>query len=83
MTADLFTPRALRELRAAAEWIAEDNPDAADNLLSVALDAAKRLTTKPSLGRVELRLARPDTGFGLSAGIGGPVATKPKCSSAQ
>ena len=57
MTVELFTPRALRELRAAAEWIAEDNPDAADNLLSAALDAAKRLTRKPDLARVELRLA--------------------------
>jgi plasmid stabilization system protein ParE len=57
LTTDLFTPRAARELRDAAEWIAEDNPDAADNLLSTAIEAAKIATRKPMLARVEPKLA--------------------------
>ena len=59
MTAELFTPRASRELSAAAAWIAEDNPDAAENLLSAAISAAKRVTQRPMIARVELKLA-PD-----------------------
>ena len=57
MTGDLFTPRARRELREAAEWIAEENPKAAETLLLTALEAAKMITKKPALARVELRLA--------------------------
>jgi plasmid stabilization system protein ParE len=57
VTAKLFTPRASRELTAAAAWIAEDNPDAAENLLSAAITAATRVTKQPMLARVELRLA--------------------------
>ncbi len=59
MTADLFTPRARRELREAAVWIAEENPDAADNLLRTALEAAMRVTRNPKLARAESRLAPP------------------------
>jgi plasmid stabilization system protein ParE len=44
-------------LRKAARWIAEDNPDAADNLLSAAVEAARRITPNPRLARVQLRLA--------------------------
>ena len=57
MTEDLFTPRARRELREAAKWIAAENPDAAETLLLTALGSAKRITRKPALARVELRLA--------------------------
>ena len=57
MTGKLFTPRASRELSAAAAWIAEDNPTAAENLLVAAISAAKRVTQRPMLARVELRLA--------------------------
>ena len=57
MTSPIFAPRAQRELRAAAEWIAEDNPAAADALLAAAMDAARRLQARPKLGRVRLELA--------------------------
>ncbi len=59
MTAGLFTPRARRELRHAAEWIAEENPDAAQHLLRAALEAAKRATQNPAIARADLRLAPP------------------------
>ena len=57
MTAPIFAPRAQRELRAAAVWIAEDNPAAADVLLAAAMAAARRLQTRPKLGRLRLELA--------------------------
>lgn len=57
MTPGLLTPRARRELRQAAEWIAADNPIAAENLLATALAAAKLTTQKPLLARVQLSLA--------------------------
>jgi len=63
MTGGLFTPRARYELRKAAEWIAEENPDAADNLLSAALEAARRSTQKPAQARVLPRLAPPHFRF--------------------
>jgi toxin ParE1/3/4 len=53
----IFAPRAQRELRTAAMWIAEDNPAAADTLLAAAMAAARRLQTRPKLGRVRLELA--------------------------
>lgn len=59
MNVGLFTPRARRELRKAAEWIAEENPDAAEVLLSTALEAARRVTQKPDLARALPRLAPP------------------------
>ena len=59
MTARLFTPRASHELRAAAEWIAEDSPETAENMLTAALEAAGRVLQRPMLARVELRLAPP------------------------
>jgi plasmid stabilization system protein ParE len=57
MTSGLFTPRARRELRKAAEWIAEANPTAAENLLSTALAAACQATQKPLPARAQLSLA--------------------------
>ena len=57
MTAPIFAPRAQRELRAAAEWIAEDNPAAADALLAAAMTAARRIQARPKLGRIRLELA--------------------------
>jgi toxin ParE1/3/4 len=47
----LFAPRALRELREAALWIAKNNESAADALLSTTLQAAERLALRPALGR--------------------------------
>lgn len=48
MTPGLFT---LRELRQAAAWIAEDNPGAAENLLTTAIAAARLVTQRPTLAR--------------------------------
>jgi plasmid stabilization system protein ParE len=49
VNARLFTPRALRDLRQAALWIAEDNPNAGEALLNAALRAAERLAARPAL----------------------------------
>ena len=57
MNAPIFAPLAQRELRAAAVWMAEDNPAAADALLAAAMAAARRLQARPKLGRVRLELA--------------------------
>jgi len=57
VTSPIFAPRAQRELRAAAEWIAEDNPAAADALLAAAITAARRIQAWPKLGRIRLELA--------------------------
>ena len=57
MTSPIFAPRAQRELREAAVWIAEDNPAAADALLTAEMAAARRLQARPKLGRVRLELA--------------------------
>ena len=57
MTSPVFSPRARRELREAAVWIAEDNPAAAEALLAAAMGAAGRLQARPKLGRVRLELA--------------------------
>jgi toxin ParE1/3/4 len=52
VTIDIFTPRAARELEAAAERIAEDRPDSAEAFLLAALRAAARLVERPRLGSV-------------------------------
>jgi len=57
MTPGRFAPRARRELCQAAEWIAEDNPAAAEALLQAALRAAARVAARPGLGHVRLELA--------------------------
>ncbi len=57
MTSPIFAPRAQRELREAAVWIAEDNPAAADALLTAAMAAARRLHARPKLGHRRLELA--------------------------
>jgi toxin ParE1/3/4 len=51
----VFSPRALRELVAAAEWIAIDNPVAARALRESAIKAAALLGAHPELGPL-----RPD-----------------------
>lgn len=56
MNARLFAPRALREPRQAAVWIAEDSPDAAEALLNAVLRAAERLAAQPMLGRQRTEL---------------------------
>ncbi len=67
MTSPIFAPRAQRELRAAAVWIAEDNP--ADALLAAAMAAARRLQARPKLGRVRLELAPGRYRFGPCVGF--------------
>jgi toxin ParE1/3/4 len=57
VTTPIFAPRAQRELRDAAVWIAEDNQAAANALLAAAMSAARRLQARPKLGRVRLELA--------------------------
>ena len=57
MTSPIFAPRARYELREAAVSIAEDNPAAADALLTAEMAAARRLQARPKLGRVRLELA--------------------------
>lgn len=52
-----FAPRALKELRRAAAWIAADNPDAADGFLDAVDRAATMVGRRPALGRVRLDLA--------------------------
>jgi toxin ParE1/3/4 len=42
---------ALDNLNAEAEYIAQDNPDAAENLVNVILEATERLQRHPALGR--------------------------------
>ena len=52
-----FSPRARRELREAAEWIAEDSPAAAEALLRAAIQATDMITSKPGLAHFRLDLA--------------------------
>jgi toxin ParE1/3/4 len=52
-----LTPRAARELRVAAAWIAEDNPPAADAFLAAVSRAADLIGARPLAGR-----ARPELG---------------------
>jgi plasmid stabilization system protein ParE len=56
MKRGLFAPRALRELREAAAWIAQDNPDAAEALLRAAVRASE-MAVKPTFARARLDLA--------------------------
>ena len=52
-----FAPRARRELRAAAAWIAETNPDAAEALLRAAVRAVELVSRNPARARLRLDLA--------------------------
>jgi toxin ParE1/3/4 len=53
----LFAPRARRELVAAAAAIAEDNPPVAEMFVSVVEESAARVCARPTLARVEPKLA--------------------------
>lgn len=59
MTVGRFTPRARRELRDAAEWVAESDPRVAEVLLLAVVRAADMVAAKPALARVMPELA-PD-----------------------
>jgi plasmid stabilization system protein ParE len=45
-----FTPRARNDLRNILEYIAKENPPAADRVRRAFLDAAKLIATRPHLG---------------------------------
>jgi toxin ParE1/3/4 len=45
-----FTPRARNDLRDILEYIAKDNPAAADRMRRAFLDACKLVATRPHLG---------------------------------
>lgn len=57
MSGALFSPRALRELRAAAAFIAEERPETAEQLLLQTIAAAERVVAKPTLARADPHLA--------------------------
>ena len=57
MRTGLFSPRALDELDRAADWIAGDNPPAAEALLDAAVKAAALLASKPQMAHVRPELA--------------------------
>ena len=69
MTPGRNSPRARRELREAAEWIAEDSPAAVETLLRAAFQAADAIASRPGLARLRPDLAtdrfrfRPLRGF--------------------
>jgi toxin ParE1/3/4 len=50
--------RARRELLDAAEWIARDNPVAAQGLQEAVIKAAELIGTRPAIGAVRTNLAR-------------------------
>ena len=56
MTPELFAPAARRDLQAALTWIARDNEAAAEALLRAALHSARRIATRPLLGRLRTEL---------------------------
>jgi len=57
MSRRIFAPRARRELRKAATWIAEENPEAAEGLLEAVLRAAEMIVASPMLARARPELA--------------------------
>ena len=69
MTPGRFSPRARRELRETAEWIAEDSPATAEALLRAAIQAADTIASRPGLAQLRPDLAtdrfhfRPLRGF--------------------
>lgn len=57
MTAAIFSPLAWDDLFSALEWIARDNPHAAQGLVDAALSAAARIGAHPQVGTVRPNLA--------------------------
>jgi toxin ParE1/3/4 len=58
VTAATLSDRARRELLAAAEWIAEDNPVAAEGLIEAVETAAEKIGEYPQIGRRRPELTR-------------------------
>jgi toxin ParE1/3/4 len=58
VTAATLSERARHELLVAAEWIAEDNPVAAEGLIVAVEAAAERIGEYPQIGRRRPELAR-------------------------
>lgn len=59
MSTNPLTPRAIREAREAAAWIAKDNLPAARDFRTAVLDAARRIIARPMLAHARLALAGP------------------------
>lgn len=57
MARAVLAPRARHDLLEAVRWIAKDNRTAAIGLRDAILEAAQRIGTHPSMGRVRLDLA--------------------------
>jgi toxin ParE1/3/4 len=55
VSAAVFSPRARRDLLAAAQWIAQDSPDAARGLRDAVAAAAENIGAHPQMG-----VLRPD-----------------------
>jgi toxin ParE1/3/4 len=70
-----LAPRARDELRAAARWIAQDNPDAAIVLVQAVFHAAERIGAHPEIGRERLELAPKPFRFLALTGFPYLVAT--------
>ena len=60
MTAATLSRRAQRELDGALQWIARDNPLAAQALLEAVLEAAERIGEHPKIGVVRTDLTVTD-----------------------
>jgi len=69
LNAQLFTLRAQQELEDAAVWIYQDNPEAAEALLTAAERAAQLLQANPFLGRSLPDLAPEPYRFWLLRGF--------------
>lgn len=53
-----FAPQAVRDVEAAAAWIADNagGPDVARRMVQAVLEAADRIAGRPELGRLQLDL---------------------------
>ncbi len=69
MTAVSFSPRARRDLLAAAQWIAKDNPAAARALRDAVAAAAERIGGFPEIGVARPELADEPRRFLALAGF--------------
>lgn len=57
MISAIFSPLAQDDLLSALQWIARDNPNAAQGLLDAALSAAARIGAHPEIGALRSDLA--------------------------
>lgn len=69
MTAATLSPRARNELFDAADYIADDNPAAAEALIDAVEAAAERIGRHPQIGVVRTHLLLPEFRFLVLAGF--------------